>query len=443
MAAARAEPMSIAKRILLVAAIVLVLFAAVFEVASRLADGVVERKKSASDFDAKTYRAGLADKICFATLDAAGYKLKDARVVPHPYLGYALRPSWDTPASDKQECHHNSLGFRGKETTYEKPAGVFRIVTIGGSSVYGMSESSDSAVWSQRLEDHLNEARPSRRIEVINGGTFGYNSFENLVNLEFRLMDFHPDLVLLYEAINDMRCALWNAGGPVQNDNTQWRLPWPVDRPSLLERKLEHSRTYLFWRYYFTDYAAERTDIGFFAMKGFSPSMPDAYWWDGSPPELGFVTYRRNLEDMVSVAESGGAKLVIATQALARYHIDGTGSQALQLAGFDRIQNIEREFARERHATVIESGKIVEAAIEKELQGEIEKQRLSHPDKSPAELDGDAKRALHHYSPLPMPPLPFPGASIFKNEVHPYDRGSELIALTIAEALTKSGLLPR
>jgi len=134
---------------------------------------------------------------------------------------------------------------------------------------------------------------------------------------------------------------------------------------------------------------------------------------------------------------------VIATQALARYHLDGTGSQALQLAGFDRIQNIEREVARERHATVIESGKIVEAAIEKELQGEIEKQRLSHPDKSPAELDGDAKRALHHYSPLPMPPLPFPGASIFKNEVHPYDRGSELIALTIAEALTKSGLLPR
>jgi hypothetical protein len=128
----------------------------------------VERRKSVPGFDAKSYHPGFADKLCFATLDAAGKRLKDARALPHPYLGYALRPDWNSSPTDPQQCHHNSLGFRGKETTYEKPAGVFRIVTVGGSSVYGQSESRDGAVWSQRLEDILNDAHPARRIEVIN-----------------------------------------------------------------------------------------------------------------------------------------------------------------------------------------------------------------------------------------------------------------------------------
>jgi len=415
---ADAQRTSTVKRVLLVLAIVLALALIAFEIASRAADGIVERREAAHD--------------------------QDARAAPHPYLGYALKPGWHSRPGDPQEVRHNSLGFRGKETTYAKPPGVFRIVTIGGSSVYGQSESSDAAVWSQRLEDHLNEGAHGVHIEVVNGGCFGYNSFENLVNLEFRMMDFHPDIVLLYEAINDMRCALWNAGGPIENDNTHWRLPWPVDRPSRIEAALEKSRAFLFWRYYFTDYTAERSDIAFWAMKGWSSDMPDAYLWAGAPPELGFVTYRRNLEDMVAVAELGGAKFVIATQALARYHLDGAASEKLQLAGFDRIQDIERDVARERRLLVIESAKVVEGALAKELEQEVEAQRKLHADEDAAALEISAKKVLHPANARGvMPPLPPPGASMFKHEVHPYDRGSELIALTIAEALSKSGLLPR
>ena len=91
---------------------------------------------------------------------------------------------------------------------------------------------------------------------------------------------------------------------------------------------------------------------------------------------------------------------------------------------------------------VIESGGIVERAIRQELEKEVDAQRQVHPGEKPDELEARAKNALHHFPPTPMPPLPFPGASIFKNEVHPYDRGSELIALAIAEALTKAGRLP-
>jgi hypothetical protein len=44
---------------------------------------------------------------------------------------------------------------------------------------------------------------------VINGGCQGYSTFEMQIQLELRGVDFQPDLVLCYETINDMRCALY------------------------------------------------------------------------------------------------------------------------------------------------------------------------------------------------------------------------------------------
>src|SRR6185436_1948237 len=153
----------------------------------------------------------------------------------------------------------------------------FRIVTSGGSSVYGQSESGDAAVWSQRLEDHLKEK--GYPVEVINGGCSGYSLFENLINFATRLADLRPDLLIQYEAINDMRCALYTRGGEVQRDNTQWRIAWPADRPSVLERWLEHSRTYLVWRCYATNYDELRSDLGFYAVRNYQekgdPYDPD------------------------------------------------------------------------------------------------------------------------------------------------------------------------
>ncbi len=432
-----------ARRIAFAIAIVLVLVVIAIELGSRVADAVLASKKSDPAFDATHYTEGFLDKISldaleFGTVKRAGEQ-SNARTGPHPYLGYALLPGFRTRPGAPQQASHNSLGFRGKETTWEKPAGVFRIVTTGGSSVYGQSESSDGAVWSQRLEDDLNASRPARRFEVINTGVPGWSSFEMLINLEIRALDFKPDLVIVYESINDMRCALYRWGGEPTRDNLQWRAPWVTYQPSALERRLAHSRTYLVWRRYLTNFASERNDLGFYGIKNYDPNGPDFYLHYANElpiSDIGFDNYRRNLSVMMSVTTAHGAKMLLVTQAMARWHLDGTPSKNEQLDGLDRIQNIEREVSRERSIPLFECAKIIEEADEKELQRltqlEIERLRKLTPSQTSEELAAAAAKHVR-----------VRGNGLFKNEVHPTDAGSALIGKTIAEYLLGSDLLPK
>lgn len=406
-------PPSRLRRIAIVLLIALALLLLVLEAGSRIADGVVARRKAAPGFDAKTYEPGVFDAVAFSTLDQATQKLADARTIPHPYLAYALKPSWSTEPGSTQQASHNSLGFRGRETTREKPPGVFRIVTLGGSSVYGQSESKDEAVWSARLEEILRVERPGARIEVINAGAPGYSSFEMLVQLEMRVVDLAPDVVVVYEAVNDMRTALYTAGALVPaGDNTHYRSPWPVDRPSSFEKLLQKSRTYLIARRYLTNYVHRRADLFYYAMVNYDAGRADLYcggkagYPDGRVPERGFETYRRNLEQILSVADVAHAKVLITTQAIMMWDMLGTNRECeqTQVESFLRIQEIQREVAGARGVALSETGKRI------------------------------ADEEERHFRET--------GEHLFKNDVHPFDTGSELIARAVADALIAAKLLP-
>lgn len=402
------------------------------EILSRIADVRVEQMRREPGFkpeDAGIYGAISKDTLEYGDLKRANEQ-RGARSEPHPYLGYALKKSFHTAPTDAKQASHNALGFRGKETTWEKPAGVFRIVTTGGSSVYGQSETRDEAVWSQRLEDMLNEAGRGTRFEVVNTGVSGWSTFEMLIHLELRALDLAPDLVIVYEAINDMRCALYNRGGPVQNDNTHWRNPWPVDRPSWLEERLSASRAYLVWRRYLTNYTQERVDLGFYAIRNYDQTT-DLYLHAPNPvPEGGFANYRRNLHTILSVCELRGAKPVVVTQALARWHLDSAQSRAEQLAAFDRIQALQKEICAQRGVPLLDAAKVVEAEAARQITEMVEAAAKANPGRSRDELrrEFEAIKRSDVY---------------FTHEVHPNDSGSELIARTIADMLLASDLVPK
>jgi lysophospholipase L1-like esterase len=394
------------RRIALVLAITFLLLVLALEAASRIADRVTAGTPPAP------ISTGFLDKIAMKTLDPSRQKYENGRTLPHPYLSFDLKPSFRTPPGAAQQCSHNALGFRGKETTLAKPPGVFRIVTMGGSSVYGQSESNDDAVWSAQLEKLLAEKRPGARIEVINGGVSGYTSYEMLIELELKVTDLHPDLLVLYETVNDMRSALYTKGAMVpKRDNTHWRATWPVDRPSGLERLLEHSRAYLIWRLYCTDYLRVRSDLLYTTLVNYD-GHEDARLYcggekgypGGKVPDEGFDYYRRNLEDMITLAQARGAKVFIATQALMEWDVKPKECGDVQIASFRRIQDIQRDIARERGIGLGETGRVIEA-----------------------EEDRVFKETGKH---------------MFKNDVHPFDDGSALIARTVADALLASGLLP-
>ncbi|MBI5433343.1 MAG: SGNH/GDSL hydrolase family protein [Planctomycetes bacterium] len=342
-------------------------------------------------------------------LDPLGDQIREkANVAPHPYLAYAPKPNFvqtETPKGP-QVIHHNSLGFRGRETTYAKPPGTFRIVTIGGSSCYGQSESRDEAVWSVRLEHYLNEAGLARKVEVINGGCRGYSTFEMLINLELRLVDFEPDLLITYESINDMRCALYPG---CVNDNTHWRAVWPVVEKSSADELLESSRLFMTWRRYGTEWLAKQKDLGTYMIVDYGKYHSSLYAGDYGQPtdaERGFANFRRNLKSIVSVAREHGAKVLLSTQAMRFSDIEGAQSYEAQKAGLLRCRDILREVASSEGVPLADTAKHVEDALAAELAAG------QNPD------------------------------DLFQHEVHPTDKGSDLIGRFLADRILELELVP-
>jgi lysophospholipase L1-like esterase len=100
--------------------------------------------------------------------------------------------------------HINSLGFRGEEIARTKPARTIRIACLGASTTFCAEVSSDRATWPARLQARLQQLHPEIRFEVINAGVPAYTAEESLKNLRQRVLPLNPDLVVYYEANNEI-----------------------------------------------------------------------------------------------------------------------------------------------------------------------------------------------------------------------------------------------
>ncbi|MDF0651088.1 MAG: hypothetical protein CV081_07665 [Nitrospira sp. LK265] len=97
----------------------------------------------------------------------------------------------------------NTHGFRGREFTEAKKAGVTRIVTLGASSTFGFFDKDDET-YPYYLEQRLNEDSPSKgKFEVINLGIPHLHSEEILALFLAEAIPLQPDVVTFYEALND------------------------------------------------------------------------------------------------------------------------------------------------------------------------------------------------------------------------------------------------
>lgn len=150
-----------------------------------------------------------------------------------PYLNYGLSPEY---------WRHNSLGYRGPETTLEKPDGVFRIVAMGGSTTYnGNVDEQDS--YPRLLETILREQYGYTNVEVINAGTPGYTTWETLVNFEFRVLDLDPDMIILFQGVNDLAPRVYppELYRGLSPSAELWRTSAPDLSPSVLYRYITYN----------------------------------------------------------------------------------------------------------------------------------------------------------------------------------------------------------
>lgn len=145
----------------------------------------------------RVYFADFADEAQYLKYMAPPQAIEDhtARINGLPFVNYGLTTTYPD---------HNSLGYRGREISLAKPAGTFRIVALGGSTTYGEFISKAENAYPAQLESILREQYGYQNVEVINGGVLGYSSWEIYSNFSFRVLGLDPDLIIYYEAINDV-----------------------------------------------------------------------------------------------------------------------------------------------------------------------------------------------------------------------------------------------
>jgi lysophospholipase L1-like esterase len=95
----------------------------------------------------------------------------------------------------------NSLGYRTREFSPRKPEGTVRVLCIGGSTT--VAGRTNDETYPAILETRLKERWPGLPLEVLNLGISGVTSEEWRHRLP-KLLAFSPDVVVQYDAINDI-----------------------------------------------------------------------------------------------------------------------------------------------------------------------------------------------------------------------------------------------
>ncbi len=98
----------------------------------------------------------------------------------------------------------NSLGFRDDEVTRPKQTNTFRIIVLGDSLTFGQGIKNLDDIWTEILENRLNQLSNRDSYEVVNLAKQGYNVRQYLETLINTGLTLEPDLVMIGFFINDI-----------------------------------------------------------------------------------------------------------------------------------------------------------------------------------------------------------------------------------------------
>jgi hypothetical protein len=165
-------------------------------------------------------------------------------VVPHPddKIIFDLIPNLDI-TFQRAPVKLNSCGMRSPELEPGKPARTFRIALLGDSFAFGWGVKQNES-FAQVLEDKLNSiSNGNPHFEVLNFGTPGYSTFQEVAKFKESGLDFQPDAVLVFFIENDFGLPfyvrdIYNPGSML-NAMSFARLTWQAADPKIEEQKLQ------------------------------------------------------------------------------------------------------------------------------------------------------------------------------------------------------------
>jgi len=127
-----------------------------------------------------------------------------------PVLGWAKKPGHTgRHVTDEYSVTEtlNSNGLRGPEYPYEKPDGEYRVLVLGDSYAEGYTvefEQTFAEVLKTRLNAAGKRAPSGGSFQVINAGTGGYSTDQELLFFDREGRKYSPDLVILQFCDNDI-----------------------------------------------------------------------------------------------------------------------------------------------------------------------------------------------------------------------------------------------
>jgi lysophospholipase L1-like esterase len=156
---------------------------------------------------------------------------------PHLRLRYALVRNMDYYGW----AHTNAQGMRGPAVPFARTPGVPRILVVGASTTFDSFVRGDDKAWPARLQTELTRLRGGHNVEVVNAGVPGYRLLDNIIRLQTELYRFRPDVIVYYEAHNDIYGAFRQAIDAPRQTNTPEEMPVITPWRRWLER---HSMMY-------------------------------------------------------------------------------------------------------------------------------------------------------------------------------------------------------
>lgn len=149
--------------------------------------------------------AGISGLVCLLLLEAI---LRIFSLQPDfffqldPEVGAVHIPGkqgWHSFVGGRQWIEINEHGYRDREWSVEKPAGVHRIAVLGDSFVEGFQVPIESHFvrWIDQELGPRCDVEPDA-VQAMNFGVSGFGTGQALATLEKRVLAFAPDVVLLY-----------------------------------------------------------------------------------------------------------------------------------------------------------------------------------------------------------------------------------------------------
>jgi lysophospholipase L1-like esterase len=235
--------------------------------------------------------------------------------VLYPYVMFRPNESYTYETKETYDMSHNKSrvfvytnedGFRipspGYKLPKEKPAGQLRIAVLGGSLVE--LASTFYVTLPGALKTLLQRRYPGRDIEVINAGIQSSVSRQSVVQLLVTVVDYHPDIVILYDGGNDIGLPLTYESRPnfpynFQTMEEAWNLYREEHRTPLWRIALERSYLFRMARARFNHSKAE-----------LMPSADDPFAGTNRVPAKRVISDRAFVANQISAYLSNWRKLV-------------------------------------------------------------------------------------------------------------------------------------